>query len=247
MDIAVSVVVPVKNEADNIGPLVQEIEMALRPMGEPFEVVYVDDGSTDETPEVLKRLKESVPELHAVRHARNAGQSAGVRTGVMVARGTLIVTLDGDGQNDPADIPGMIGAYRAANAQASPALPVGLVAGQRRKREDSWSKRFASRFANRVRGWALKDNTRDTGCGLKLFPREVFLRLPYFDHMHRFLPALVQREGYIVAFHDVNHRPRRAGTSNYGIFDRALVSISDLLGVMWLLSRSRRPGARIEL
>ncbi len=240
MDIDVSVVVPVKNEADNIEPLVVEIVAALRGR-ESFEIVYVDDGSTDLTPEVLRHLKARVPELKALRHGKNSGQSAGLRTGIWAARGALIVTLDGDGQNDPADIPAMLQVFRAANA------PVGLVAGQRRKRQDSLSKRLASRVANRVRRWALNDQTTDTGCGLKLIPRDVFNRLPYFDHMHRFLPALVRREGLEVAFQSVNHRPRRSGTSNYGVLDRALVSISDLMGVMWLNRRCRPPGTRTEL
>ena len=246
MDIAISVVVPVKNEADNIGPLVDEIQAAMRPAGEPFEIVCVDDGSTDRTADVLRTLKARVPELKGIAHVRNAGQSAGLRTGIRAARGALIVTLDGDGQNDPADIPAMIATYRTASAAAADRI-IGLVAGQRVKRQDTFAKRLASRFANRVRRWALNDDTRDTGCGLKLIPRDVFLRLPYFDHMHRFLPALVQREGYAVAFQAVNHRPRRAGRSNYGVFDRAWVSIADLFGVMWLSRRCRPTGAPKEL
>lgn len=246
MSIAVSVVVPVKNEAENIAALVAEITTVLRGR-ESFEIVYVDDGSTDDTLARLKALKADVPELRAVRHGSNCGQSAGLRTGVAFARGDLIVTLDGDGQNDPADIPALLARYREASAGASGAPAVGLVAGQRVKRQDSLAKRFASRFANRVRRWALDDATEDTGCGLKLVPKAVFERLPYFDHMHRFLPALVQREGFAVAFVRVNHRPRRHGRSKYGVLDRALVSVSDLLGVMWLKRRAKRPSSLGEI
>lgn len=242
VELAVSVVVPVKNESSNVTPLIEEIAAALRGR-EAFEILYIDDGSSDDTGEVLKGLKSRFPELRPLRHAVNCGQSGAIRTGVLHARGALIVTLDGDGQNDPADIPALIDTFRAQAGSGT----LGLVAGQRRRRQDTLSKRLASRFANRVRRWALNDATQDTGCGLKLIPRTVFLKLPYFDHMHRFLPALVLREGLQVAFVSVNHRPRLHGQSNYNNLQRALVSISDLLGVMWLKRRCRLPRAVEEL
>ena len=242
MDIEISVAVPAKNEAGNIEPLVHEILAALRGRAG-FEIVYVDDGSSDATVANLMALRPSTPELRVIQHDRSCGQSQALRTAISAARGTLIVTLDGDGQNDPADIPALIDAWR----RESNAGDLGLVAGQRRKRQDSLSKRLASRFANAVRRRALKDDTLDTGCGLKLIPRTVYLRLPYFDHMHRYLPALVHREGLRVAFVGVNHRPRQHGKSNYGNLDRALVSIRDLMGVMWLIARCRLPATRTEL
>lgn len=239
----VSVVVPVKNEADNIRPLIDEIVRALRGQ-ERFEIIYVDDGSSDATPGLLKRLRAEVPELRAVRHARNCGQSAAIRTGVRAARGTLIVTLDGDGQNDPADIPALIARFRTDAARDS---RLGMVAGQRLKRHDSVSKRLQSRIANAVRRALLKDRTQDTGCSLKAFPRELFLTLPFFDHMHRFLPALVLREGYQVSFVPVGHRPRRAGRSHYGLWGRLRDALLDLFGVFWLMRRARQPGDVAEL
>ncbi len=234
-DPELSVVVPVKDEAGNVRPLIDEIVAALRPVAR-FEIVYVDDGSRDSTLDDLKAAKRDVPELRALAHRRNAGQSAALRTGVRAARGALVATLDGDGQNPPEDIPKLLAAYRASD----PAENVKLVAGQRLKRQDVWSKRVASRLANGLRAWALGDATRDTGCGLKLFERQAFLDLPYFDHVHRYLPALMKREGYGVALADVGHRPRRAGASKYTNLQRALVSVRDLMGVMWLMAR-RRP------
>lgn len=232
-----TVVVPVKDEAENVRPLIDEILVALRNVVR-FEIVYVDDGSKDATPSILEQARQETPELRIVRHERNSGQSAGVRTGVRFARAPLVVTLDGDGQNDPADIPKLLEAYRSAPQDAQ----VKLVGGQRLKRQDSIAKKWASRAANNLRGWLLKDDTRDTGCGLKLFEREAFLSLPYFDHLHRFLPALFKRDGYGVRLVDVGHRPRTRGSSKYGVIDRALVSIRDLLGVMWLMKRRRLPG-----
>ena len=237
-----SVVVPVMNEADNVRPLIDEIVAALRGVT-PFEIVYVDDGSTDGTLDALKAARTEVPELRIVAHTRNSGQSAGVRTGVKAARAPLVATLDGDGQNDPADIPKLLAAYRAAPAEER----VRLVGGQRVKRQDTAAKRWASRWANRLRGWLLNDDTRDTGCGLKLFERTAFLDLPYFDHLHRFLPALIKRDGYAIRMVDVGHRPRTRGASKYGVLDRALVSIRDLMGVMWLMARRRLPGEVKEL
>jgi dolichol-phosphate mannosyltransferase len=239
----ISVVVPVKDEVDNAVPLLNEICAALRGKAS-FEVLFVDDGSSDGTPAALAAARAAAPELRVLRHAKNSGQSRAIRSGVMAARGRLIATLDGDGQNDPADIPNLVAVWRREE-QGDP--PLGLVAGQRRKREDNFMKRLASRVGNGTRQWLLHDRTRDTGCGLKLFSREAFLALPYFDHIHRFIPALMLREGYRIAHVDVNHRPRSAGRSKYGTLDRLMVSLSDLMGVRWLNRRSRRPGRVEEL
>jgi len=236
-----SVVVPVKDEVENAVPLLNEICAALR--GKiTFEVLFVDDGSSDRTPDVLLAARTHTPELRVLRHAKNSGQSRALRSGVIAARGKLIATLDGDGQNDPADIPALLAVWRQ-ESEREPAL--GLVAGQRRKREDNVIKRLSSRVGNGVRQWLLKDRTRDTGCGLKLFPREAFLALPYFDHLHRFMPALMLREGYHITHVDVHHRARAHGTSKYGTLDRLLVSLSDLRGVRWLNRRARNP-MRVE-
>ena len=231
----ISIVIPVRNEAANIAPLVREIRAALDGRLD-YEIVYVDDGSADSTVAELRALKAGFPRLRALRHARRAGQSAAIRTGVKAARSPWIATLDGDGQNDPADIPRLWEVAR--DAPASPPL---LIAGHRRKRRDSWAKRMASRIANRVRRRLLGDGTADTGCGLKLFPRALYLDLPFFDHNHRFLPALVQRQSGRVQSVVVNHRPRERGQSNYRVFDRLWVGISDLVGVMWLKRRAANP------
>jgi dolichol-phosphate mannosyltransferase len=227
------VVVPVQNEAGNIAPLIDEIVTALGPSAR-FEIVYVNDGSSDSTEADLARLMASQPWLRQIKHAVSCGQSAAVRTGVSYARAPLVVTLDGDGQNNPAFIPAMLKVLEAG------APRVGLVAGQRVGRKDTGFKKFQSRIANGVRGALLRDGTRDAGCGLKAFRREVFLALPYFDGLHRFLPALIRREGYEVGYVDVVDRPRRAGTSNYGLWDRLWVGILDLAGVWWLIRRKRR-------
>ncbi len=234
---ALSVVVPTFNEQGNVAPLVREI-LASLPRGAPaFEILYVDDGSTDDTLAVLHALKAEVPELRVIRHSANAGQSAAIRTGVRAARGEWIATLDGDGQNDPADI-----ARLCAERDRSPP-EVKLFAGWRTQRRDSRSKRWASKWANAIRGRLLRDDTPDTGCGMKLFERAAFLDLPAFDHMHRFLPALMQRAGWKTASVPVNHRPRTRGTSKYNNLGRALVGISDLLGVAWLIKRAKFPAA----
>jgi len=229
---AVSVVVPVKNEAANIGPLLGEIASALAALSD-FEVVYVNDGSVDATENELRRLMADRPWLRQIRHASSCGQSAAVRSGVIAARGPIIVTLDGDGQNDPSFIPALIRALE----EGPPRL--GLVAGQRIGRRSSPFKQWQSRIANRVRRSVLRDGTRDTGCGLKAFRREVFLALPYFDGLHRFLPALVGREGYDVGYVDVIDRPRRHGRSHYGMWNRLWIGILDLAGVWWLIRRRR--------
>ena len=231
---AVSVVIPVRNEAGNLGPLLAEIVSALDKRAA-FEIIFVNDGSTDRTESELTLLMASRPWLRHVKHKSSCGQSAAIRTGVEHARAPVIVTLDGDGQNDPVFIPDLLKAL----AQGAPR--VGLVAGQRVRRRANLFKRLQSRIANAVRSAVLRDGTRDTGCGLKSFRRDVFLRLPYFNGLHRFLPALVRREGYEVAYVDVVDRPRRAGKSNYGMWDRLWVGIMDLIGVWWLIRRSRMP------
>ncbi|HTQ77079.1 MAG TPA: glycosyltransferase family 2 protein [Burkholderiales bacterium] len=234
--VSLSVVVPVRNEQDNILPLLAEIHAALEGRGE-FEVVYVDDGSRDATPERLAEAMARYPRLRVLRHRESCGQSAALMTGVRAARGEWIATLDGDGQNDPADIPRLIGARDEAEGA------VALVSGYRRRRQDSLVKRLSSRVANGVRSRLLGDATPDTGCGLKLVRRAAYLELPYFDHMHRFIPALVQRDGGATRVVEVGHRPRTRGRSNYGVLDRLWVGIVDLAGVMWLRRRGRRPEA----
>lgn len=231
-----SVVVPVKNEADNILPLVAEIRAALS-NGPAYEIVYVDDGSTDTTPARLAEAGAVKDDLRVVTHVASCGQSAALRTGVFAARGRVIATLDGDGQNDPADVPRLVGAF----LKPSSATELGMIAGQRVKRRDSAIKRWSSRIANRVRSAMLGDDTPDTGCGLKVFRRDAFLQLPYFDHMHRFLPALMRREGFAIGLEPVNHRHRVHGKSKYGINNRLWVGIVDLFGVFWLQRRMRRP------
>lgn len=228
----VSVVIPVRNEAPNVAPLVAEIEAALA--GVAHEIVYVDDGSTDGTSRALAEIAADGTPLRRLRHRASCGQSAAIVTGVKAARGTWIATLDGDGQNDPADIPRLL-------ARAGTDGGAILIAGHRVNRKDTAVKRFSSRIANRVRAWLLKDATPDTGCGLKLFPRALFLELPHFDHMHRYLPALVLRQGGRVVSEPVNHRPRTRGVSNYGTLDRLAVAFMDLIGVAWLQRRWKRP------
>jgi dolichol-phosphate mannosyltransferase len=232
----ISVVVPVHNEAPNIAPLVSAISASLK--GIEHEIVYVDDGSADASPKVLAEIAAQLPTLVRVRHKQSCGQSAAVITGVKSARGTYIATLDGDGQNDPADIPAMLEAMRKAEA-AGP-VPV-LIAGHRTTRKDTEAKRWGSRIANNVRAKLLNDGTPDTGCGLKLFRRAAFLQLPHFDHIHRFLPALFIRAGGHVVSVPVRHHARAHGASHYGTWDRLKVGIVDLFGVAWLQRRWRVP------
>ena len=228
---AVSIVIPVRNEADNIAPLVEEIAAVLDKNLD-FELIYVNDGSTDRTEAQLSELMASRPWLRQIKHETSCGQSAAVSSGVIHARGAIVVTLDGDGQNDPAFIPALLGAMAKGPH-------IGLVAGQRVGRQATGFKKLQSRIANAVRSVVLRDGTRDTGCGLKAFRRDLFLALPYFDGLHRFLPALARREGYDIAYVDVVDRPRRAGTSNYGMWDRLWIGILDLFGVWWLIRRRR--------
>ena len=234
-------VVPVRNEAGNIAPLVGEIVAALRSLPA-IEIVYVDDGSNDATPDELRALQREHRELRVVRHALSCGQSTAIHTGVRCARYDWIATLDGDGQNDPADIPRLLNRLCAVQ----PAERLELLVGWRATRRDTWLRRLSSRVANGVRGRVLRDRTPDTGCGLKVFARETFLRLPYFDHMHRFLPALVRRQGGRVESVIVSHRPRTRGASKYGLFDRLWVGIVDLCGVGWLMARSRAPEVIVD-
>ena len=236
-----SVVVPVKNEAENIGPLIAEIR-AVMASHQPFEIVYVDDGSDDGTLEILAGEARDCPELRVVHHAATAGQSAAIATGVASARGTVVITLDGDGQNDPADIPLLLAKFKEAEDSDKV-----LVTGLRARRRDTWLKRASSRVANAVRGMLLGDGTPDTGCGLKVFSRQAFLDMPRFDHMHRFLPALMQRGGGQVVSIPVNHRPRERGATKYGLFDRLGIGIVDLVGVMWLKRRALKPDSAAPL
>ena len=232
MDLAI--VIPVLNEAENIPALLEEVDAALGSPGG-YDIIVVDDGSRDATAAVLEDCRERYPQLQVVRHAASRGQSAAILSGVNVAGRSWIATLDGDGQNDPADIPRLYDIIRRAPA------PVWLVNGYRRQRRDSWLKRLSSRVANRVRGFVLGDRTPDTGCGLKVFRRSMFMELPRFDHMHRFLPALVRMQGGEVVSVEVEHRQRRHGQSKYGVHNRLWVGLVDLFGVFWLQRRVLPP------
>lgn len=229
----VSIVAPMHNEAGGAAALIGEIAVAFEGMR--FEIVLVDDASTDSTLHVLKEARKSFPQLRVLHHRKQAGQSRALRSAVLAARAPVIAMLDGDGQNNPADLPGLLKKLQDGGSALA------MVGGERENRQDSAAKKWASGAANAIRGRALNDGAVDTGCGLKVFYREAFLRLPYFDHMHRYLPALMRREGYGVSFHPVSHRPRAHGVSKYTNIGRFLVAIRDLLGVLWLLGRSRSP------
>jgi len=230
----ISVVIPVFDEEGAAPTLAREVARAFA--GRAFELIFVDDASRDGTRAALAALKGEIPQLRVLAHRRNAGQSRAIRTGVLGARAPVVVTLDGDGQNDPADAPALADALLAGPPDLA------LVGGERVKRQDSQAKKLASRIGNGVRKHLLKDTANDTGCGLKAFRREAFLRLPYFDHIHRYLPALMLREGYSTAFLPVNHRHRQTGRSKYTNLGRLWASLSDLMGVMWLQTRARNPG-----
>jgi dolichol-phosphate mannosyltransferase len=232
-----SIVIPARNEAENIAPLVAEIAAALDGLLA-YEVICIDDGSSDATAAAVRGVAGKNPAVRLLRHDRSYGQSAAIRSGVKAARAAWIATLDGDGQNDPADIPRLWEMTRAAGSERL------LITGSRTKRRDSRVKRVSSRIANAVRAGLLKDATPDTGCGLKLFRRDLFLDLPFFDHMHRYLPALVLREGGRTVSAPVNHRPRNRGVSNYGTLDRLAVAFADLAGLLWLQRRAKNPTLR---
>lgn len=231
----ISIVIPVFDEEGAAPALARETAAAFA--GRSFELIFVNDASRDGTRAALLGLKGEIPQLRVLSHGKNSGQSRAIRTGILGARGAVIVTLDGDGQNDPADGPGLVDALLAGPPELA------LVGGERVKRQDSRGKKIASRIGNGVRKRLLKDTANDTGCGLKAFRREAFLRLPYFDHIHRYLPALMLREGYRTEFRPVNHRHRQTGRSKYTNLGRLWASLSDLFGVMWLQSRARNPGA----
>ena len=235
----ISIVVPVYDEEGAAPALAREIAHAFA--GRAFEILFVDDASRDGTRAALKALTAEVPQLRVLAHARNAGQSRAIRSGLLAARGEVIVTLDGDGQNDPADAPALVDALLAGPSD------LGMVGGWRVKRQDSWAKRLGSRIGNGVRKLLLRDTANDTGCGLKAIRRDVFLRLPYFDHQHRYLPALVAREGFRSEYVPVSHRHRRTGRSKYTNLGRLWLSLGDLLGVIWLQSRARTPGSVDEV
>jgi len=235
--VKISIVVPVYNEADNISALIAEIVTAMN-QAVAYEIIYVDDGSNDDTAAVLKQTQQNIKALRVIRHQQSCGQSAAIYTGVKAANYPCIATLDGDGQNDPADIPRL---YQLLMQQRGISGNLWMLAGWRNKRHDSAWRLFSSKLANVVRSGLLGDNTPDTGCGLKLFLRDEFLGLPYFDHMHRFLPALILRAGGQVISEPVNHRARAHGCSKYGTLDRLWVGIVDILGVIWLQKRAKLP------
>ena len=229
-----SIVIPMHNEAENVVPLVREVDAACAALPDK-ELILVDDGSSDDTARLIRGMQDEFPWVRLLQHATAGGQSAAVHSGVLAARGRVICTLDGDMQNPPSEIPKLVAPLLDPQAPAR----LGLVAGQRVRRQDTWSKRLASKLANGLRAWMLSDHTRDTGCGLKAFRRDGFLTLPFFNHMHRYLPALFSRDGWQVAHVDVSHRERGGGTSKYNNLQRALVGIHDLIGVAWLIRRAK--------
>lgn len=241
-DNAVSIVIPMYNEADNVAPLLEEVCLSVKGFAA-FEIIVIDDGSTDDTEARLKQMQTKIPVLTIVRHRANFGQSAGIMTGVRKAKYPWVVTLDGDGQNDPADIPLLFAKLGELSTNTQPLL----IVGNRKKRQDSWLRLVSTRIANSVRAKLLQDDCPDTGCGLKIFQRDAFLTLPHFNHVHRFLPALFKRAGGQVVNIPVNHRPRLRGQSKYGVMNRLWVGIVDLFGVVWLLRRPCRPEVEYEL
>lgn len=233
-----SVIIPVYNEVDNVEPLFREIEQALVGDGFRFEVLFVDDGSNDGTREKLSQLASDHDTLRMIKHRGNYGQSAGIVSGARAAKYDWLVTLDGDGQNDPADIPLLVAAVKADKHC--------VVLGNRKKRDDSLLKRFSSKVGNGIRRSLLDDGCPDTGCSLKLFPRQAFLQQPHFNHLHRYIPALFKRAGYECINIPVNHRPRLHGISKYGVMNRLFVGIHDLIGVRWLMKRPCHPESCYE-
>ena len=234
-DPLVAVVIPVKDEAENIAELLSDIVAACASY-ERYEVVAVDDGSTDLTATIVSDMARENPAIRLIQHNQSGGQSAAVHTGVHASRAKLICTLDGDGQNPPHEIPKLLAPFMGSDVSTK----LGLVAGQRVDRQDTKSKLWASKFANKIRGWILKDGTRDTGCGLKAFRRDVFIAMPFFNHMHRYLPALFKAHGWEIAHVDVIHKARDGGRSKYSNLQRGLVGIVDLIGVSWLLRRVKK-------
>ncbi|WP_406665148.1 glycosyltransferase family 2 protein [Gallaecimonas sp. GXIMD1310] len=235
-----SVVIPAKNEADNLPGLLAEIAASLQEQA--FEVIVIDDASEDNSWALLNELKQQYPWLRALRFARSCGQSTAIWHGGRAALGDYVVTIDGDGQNDPADIPALL-----ATAEAAQGNSLLCVCGIRTRRNDSWGKLMMSRIANGVRRRLLNDDVVDTGCGLKLISRELFHMLPYFNHMHRYFPALSKRAGAQVLSQSVNHRARTAGTSKYGLNNRLWVGLVDIFGVRWLQKRAKIPTLTEEL
>lgn len=239
--VEISVVVPVFNEAGNVEALAREIAQALD--GRSFEMIFVDDASRDQTRSRLLEVKAALPQLRVIGHRANSGQSRAIRSGVRAARAPLVATLDGDGQNDPKDLPRLIARMTRPDAPAA----LALVQGRRKKRQDNFGKRISSSVANTVRKRLLNDAAEDSGCGIKVFKRQAFLDLPYFDHLHRYTPALMLAEGFAVEYADVGHRPRRHGQSKYTNLGRLLAALWDLLGVIWLKARRRNPRGVDEL
>ena len=234
----ISVVIPAYNEGENLGDLLREIKKVLEEMAlEDWEIIVVDDASEDNTPVVLSRIRKEIPQVRVLRHKRRFGQSLALWSGISSARGKIVVTMDGDGQNDPADLPGVLARFWEETRGGD----LVMVVGNRIRRRDGWSRRLSSGFARLVRRILFGDETPDVGCGLKVFPRELYLQLPFFDHMHRFITVLVRRAGARVVSVEVNHRPRRRGKSKYGILGRALSGVIDVFGVWWLLRRWIRP------
>ena len=233
-----SVIIPVKNEEENIVPLLTEIDQALKSIK--HEIIYIDDSSTDQTLDILKKSQKKFKQLRVLSHAKSVGQSGAIYSGLKVAKAPIIATLDGDGQNDPKDILQAYKVYQALDARER----IGMVIGRRQKRQDSPIRMLSSKVANGVRSWMLQDGTKDSGCGLKVLSRDLFLSLPYFDHMHRFMPSILKREGYTSLSVPISHRSRQTGVSKYGINNRLWVGIVDLFGVMWLLKRRRRTSVK---